>query len=44
MASDSGPSHRTTSPYSFPSSPASDVSYDMSQDGFMDTDESNSHH
>lgn len=44
MASDSGPSHRTTSPYSFPSSPASDVSYDMSQDGFMDTDEPNSHH
>lgn len=44
MASDSGPSHRTMSPYSFPSSPASDASSDLSQDGFMDTDEPNSHH
>ncbi|KAJ7392827.1 Transcription factor dpl-1 [Desmophyllum pertusum] len=44
MASDSGPSHRTMSPYSFPSSPASDASSDLSQDGFMDTDEHNSHH
>lgn len=44
MASDSGPSHRTASPYSFPSSPASDASSEISQDGFMDTDDTNSHH
>lgn len=44
MASDSGPSHRTASPYSFPSSPASDASSELSQDGFMDTDDTNTHH
>ncbi|XP_068686854.1 transcription factor Dp-1-like isoform X1 [Montipora foliosa] len=38
MASDSGPSHRTMSPYSFPSSPASDASSELSQDGFVDTE------
>lgn len=43
MASDSGPSHRTMSPYSFPSSPASDVSSVSSHDGLADADESNSH-
>ncbi|XP_058966099.2 transcription factor Dp-1-like [Pocillopora verrucosa] len=43
MASDSGPSHRTASPYSFPSSPASDASSELSQDGFMDTDDTNTH-
>lgn len=43
MASDSGPSHRTMSPYSFPSSPASDVSSVSSHDGLADADEPNSH-
>lgn len=46
MASDGVTSHRTVSPCSYPSSPASvsEVDSESSHDGFMDTDEQNSNH
>ncbi|KAK3699410.1 hypothetical protein QZH41_018569 [Actinostola sp. cb2023] len=42
MASDGVVSHRTVSPCSYPSSPASVSESESSHDGFMDTDEQNS--